>query len=226
INNTVKSGGNNIKSTFTSSFNSAKSTVSNAMSSIRSSISSGMNSAVSVTRSAMNSVVSAMNAAASGARSAGYNTGIGFANGLASTAGTIMAIANSIAANVAATIRSAMDIHSPSRVTRELGAYTGEGFALGMQDWMDDINVIGKEYANAVTDQRWETDSQLATSANISSAGVSSSLDNLSDEVRNQQLTSPTFEVHNELVGDEIYTTIKSKEARESNKDNYFNFAT
>lgn len=225
INSTVTSGGNRIKSTFTSVFNSVKSATNSAMSNLNSSFSSGMSRAVSVAQSSGNRIVSIFRSLAGQMQAAGAYAGQGFASGLAGQAGYIYSIANSIANNVAATIRRAMDIHSPSRVTRELGAYTGEGFALGMQDWMSEINAIGREYANAVTDQRWATDAELATSASITSSGVSSSLDNLSEEVRNQELTDTVFEVHNEIVGDEIYTTIKEKEARERAKDDYFVYA-
>ncbi|MDK6448721.1 hypothetical protein, partial [Enterococcus faecalis] len=77
--------------------------------------------------------------AAAGARSAGANTGWGFYSGLAGTAGSIYSLAASIASNVASTLRSALSIHSPSRVTRGIGSYTGEGFYLGMGDWLGKV---------------------------------------------------------------------------------------
>ena len=95
-----------------------------------------------------------------------------------------------------------------------------------MASWVSEVKAIGLDFATAVTDQRWAVDSHLTTSASISSAGMSSSLDNLSDEVKNQELSDPVFEVHNELVGDKIYTVVKEKEEREQSKDDFFIYAT
>ena len=74
-----------------------------------------------------------MNSTAGGMRSAGYNAGMGFYSGLASTRGSIMGLASSIAASVSARIRSALRIHSPSRVLMNLGSYAGEGLAVGLE---------------------------------------------------------------------------------------------
>lgn len=45
-----------------------------------------------------------------------------------------MAQARSIANAAAAAIRSALQISSPSKVTTQLGEYTGEGFEIGLTD--------------------------------------------------------------------------------------------
>ena len=57
----------------------------------------------------------------------------GLINGLASMETTLYSKVDEIAANVAATMQKALDIHSPSRVMFELGAYTTEGFKEGME---------------------------------------------------------------------------------------------
>lgn len=72
----------------------------------------------------------------------GQATGQGFNNGLRSMTGTIIGTANSIANSVSSTIRRALSIRSPSKVTEQLGSYTGEGFAIGMESWLDKINAI------------------------------------------------------------------------------------
>ena len=184
----------------------------------------GMNGAVAVASSAGSHMVSIMYSTAGGMQSAGYYAGAGFASGLAGSAGYIYAVAAGIAARVTATIRRALDIHSPSRVMKSLGGYTGEGFAIGMSDWIGRINDISKEYALAVTDQSWGVNGTMAIAGSVSTSGLSSSLDSLSDEVKNSELSQPVFEVHNELVGDKIYTTVKEREAREDAKNDYFNY--
>ena len=152
----------------------------------------------------------------------GFNAGMGLYNGLASMAGSLYALASSIASNIAAVMSSALDIHSPSRVMKKIGSFTGEGMYLGMKDWVSDINDMARQYAQAITDQDYQTNSVLTTSASVTSSGVRSSLEDLSDEVKNSQLADQKFEVHNEIVGDKIYTTVKEKDARKKALDEYF----
>lgn len=146
---TVNSSMASFQSTITSRMNASRTAISSAVSGMRSSISNGMSSAVSSVRSAMNSVLASMNSTASGAHSAGYYTGMGFYNGLAATSGSIMALASSIAYSVSARIQSALDIHSPSRVTRALGGYTGEGLYLGVMDWVGKVAGASDNLAEA-----------------------------------------------------------------------------
>ena len=67
-------------------------------------------------------------------QSAGEYLGGGLANGIASKRSAVMAQARSIANAAAAAIRSALQISSPSKVTTQLGEYTGEGFEIGLTD--------------------------------------------------------------------------------------------
>lgn len=64
----------------------------------------------------------------------GYNAMIGLNNGLVSVRGSVMNTANSIANDVANTMRKALDTHSPSRVMQAIGNFVGEGLAIGMED--------------------------------------------------------------------------------------------
>ena len=137
-------------------------------------------------------------------------------------AGSLYSLAHSIASNIANIMRSALDIHSPSRVMKKIGGFTGEGMYLGMRDWVSDINDMARQYAQAITDQDYQTNSTMTTSASVTSSGVRSSLEDLSEEVKNSQLADQKFEVHNEIVGDKIYTTVKEKDARKKALDEYF----
>ena len=109
-------------------------------------------------------------------------------------AGSLYALASSIASNIAAIMRSALDIHSPSRVTKKIGSFTGEGMYLGMADWVSDINDMARQYAQAITDQDYQTNSVLTTSASVTSSGVRSSLEDLSDETKNSKYTTRSWE--------------------------------
>ena len=79
------------------------------------------------------SLVSTMNSIQGSMYNAGYNAGVGFNNGLVSMQGRIMQNARNIAWNVSNTIRSALRIHSPSRVMMGLGSFAGEGLAIGLE---------------------------------------------------------------------------------------------
>lgn len=63
----------------------------------------------------------------------GVQTMTGFLDGLSSMEPTIYAKVDEIANNVAATMESALDIHSPSRVMYDIGAYTTGGLEDGIE---------------------------------------------------------------------------------------------
>lgn len=216
------SGNKQILNDFTKTFEQVKSAADKGMNNVKSSFENGMRKAVSTSQNANNQIHQIFNTLAGHLQSAGYNAGIGLYNGLASTAGSLYSLAYSIASNIANVMRSALDIHSPSRVMKSIGGFTGEGMYIGMSDWVRKINGVAKQYAMAITDQSYGVDSLITTSASVNNTGLKSSLENLSDDVKHSQLSDTKFEIHNEIVGDKIYTTVKEKEARNRIKDDYF----
>ena len=216
------SGNKQILNDFTKTFEQVKSAVEKGMDNVKSSFENGMRKAVSTSQNANNQIHQIFNTLAGHLQSAGYNAGIGLYNGLASTAGSLYSLAYSIASNIASVMRSALDIHSPSRVMKSIGGFTGEGMYIGMSDWVRKINGVAKQYAMAITDQSYGVDSLITTSASVNNTGLKSSLENLSDDVKNSQLSNAKFEIHNEIVGDKIYTSVKEREARDRIKDDYF----
>lgn len=96
---------------------------------------SGKSAAVTVAASAVaGSATTGIRGAYQQYYSAGQYLGTGLANGIASKRSAVMAQARSIANAAAAAIRSALQISSPSKVTTQLGEYTGEGFEIGLTD--------------------------------------------------------------------------------------------
>ena len=75
-----------------------------------------------------------------GAYDAGKNMGWGFNDGLVSTQWTIYRNAEAIAQNAANRMRSALRIHSPSRVTREIGMYFDLGMAGGIASYAASVS--------------------------------------------------------------------------------------
>ena len=214
--------GSQMAKAFNDTFSNITTSAASGMNSFVSTIQAGLSHVMSLASSANNSIAATFRILPVLLNSVGYNSGIGLYNGLASMAGALYSLANSIASNIAATMRAALSIHSPSRVMDKIGGFTGEGLYNGMSSWVKDIYDVSKQYAQAITDQDYQTNSVLTTSASVTSAGVRSSLENLSDDVKNSQLSERKFEVHNEIVGDKIYTTIKEKDARKQALSEYF----
>lgn len=67
-------------------------------------------------------------------KSAGSNVAKGFAEGMDSGSKDVEQSSAGLAAKVVSVICSVLGIHSPSIVAKALGAFTGEGFALGLDD--------------------------------------------------------------------------------------------
>ncbi|MCD7130550.1 phage tail tape measure protein [Limosilactobacillus agrestis] len=146
IKNIASSVTNGIRSVVSNSMNAIHSVVSSIMNGIKSVFSSGWNTAKSVTSSGIRGAANAVKSVASSMVSAGRNFVMGFVNGIR---GAIGAAANA-AANMARTAmnaaKSALGIHSPSRVMRDqVGYYVVAGFAKGMND---NTNLIDKAANN------------------------------------------------------------------------------
>lgn len=73
------------------------------------------------------------------AYNAGGDAGRGFYEGWGAWRQSIYNQAYNIAANAAAAARDALDISSPSKVMQQIGEYTGEGFALGLEESADGV---------------------------------------------------------------------------------------
>lgn len=160
LQNKFTSYANRLKSLNNSMWSAVVSKTRQAGNSMASAYSSACNRTTSLASSMRNRLISIMNSSVGGMRSAGYNAGMGFYSGLASTRGSIMGLASSIAASVSARIRSALRIHSPSRVLMNLGSYAGEGLAVGLEK--------SKRYVNNAVDGLSNTIKGVDTGLNSS----------------------------------------------------------
>lgn len=82
----------------------------------------------------------------------GKNTIRGLMNGLTNMTPALMAQAQAIAAAIRATIQSALDINSPSRVMTQIGEWVGEGLVIGMDNSIPDVVSSSKSLAMAAKD--------------------------------------------------------------------------
>lgn len=69
----------------------------------------------------------------------------GLGSGLVAGAGRVLGIARDIANSVTSTIRDALDIRSPSKVMAELGKFTVQGFARGMEAELGSVRSAAKK---------------------------------------------------------------------------------
>ena len=95
-----------------------------------------------IASNAVNSALSMLRGAASAAYSCGYYIGIGLANGMRSTLGTVQAVAAQLARAAEQAVIAKAKIGSPSRVFRKLGAFIGEGFAIGIESMERNVEQV------------------------------------------------------------------------------------
>lgn len=86
------------------------------------------------------------------AETAGENTAKGFETGLSNIGSKIASTASNLANNVVGIFKSVLDIHSPSRVMFELGAYTIEGFKDGMENLYEATQLSAKDFGFGVVE--------------------------------------------------------------------------
>lgn len=83
----------------------------------------------------------------------GYNIGkaaiVGYANGMNDQKRHVISTASTIANAANKAMRNTLEIKSPSRVMKEVGGYTVEGFALGMEDSIGMVRQAADMLANS-----------------------------------------------------------------------------
>lgn len=108
------------------------------------------------------------NAGKSGAQSVSWYSsgsflGQGLANGISSMAGHVMSVAANLAARAANAIKSALNIHSPSRVTYAFGEFFSEGFINGI------VSLVGQAVKTSTTLAKKTVDAIAGTGEMIQS---------------------------------------------------------
>src|SRR5690625_369457 len=122
-----------IRSVTRSGFNNIVSSARSGMSQVNSAFSRGMSRNVNISRSMSSSIVSVFRNLNGQLRNAGRNAMIGLQNGMNSRRGSVMSIARGIANSVSSTMRRALKIKSPSRITMAIGEFVGQGLAKGLE---------------------------------------------------------------------------------------------
>lgn len=138
---------------FTSAFQSAQSTAKSSattmMNGFNSGIQSGVTRAVASARAGSMSAGSAFTAGVGVARNSGVMMSAGFAQGMESQLGRIQAAAARMVSAANQAVIAKAQIGSPSRLMRKDGSWTGEGYVLGILDWVKEAYNAGAELVSA-----------------------------------------------------------------------------
>lgn len=130
--NNAKTATNSIVTTFNSGASKAKSAGSNTGKSYASGLQSGLSGARTAASSAISAVIVKLNSGYSSAYSAGAYLGMGFAQGMRSQLASIESAANRMVSAANKAIVAKAKIHSPSKLTDDLGSDYGQGWVNGI----------------------------------------------------------------------------------------------
>lgn len=129
----------------------------------------------------VSSALSTLNRLPSSARSIMVQTGNGMVSGLTAMQSSIFSKAQYIANTVASKMRSALGIHSPSRVMREIGRFTIDGMALGMNDNTEKVRQQAAYTANIAADALSAAPAQVEYGASVGGGSLSSNTNTSQD---------------------------------------------
>lgn len=120
--------------------------------------------------------------------SAGGDLIRGMINGIKNMAGSLVSAAKGVVSNAVNAAKSLLKIHSPSRVFKEIGGYTMEGMAIGLNK--EGRNVI-KDTASIAKNMTNGFNPELQAQPMVQ--GISRELDNLSAKGQVQTNHTTTF---------------------------------
>ena len=185
ISSTVQQAASQMEQTLQNAFNNINNATSNSMSQLENRIKQAQSTVVSTVQQMGSQAVSTLQSYYGQFVSAGGNLMDGFIAGMQSRAGAVMATAQSIANAAAAAIRSALAIHSPSRVVAKITRWVPMGMVVGMKDTAKKaINYAGK-LATQVADNINYAVSPANLNSDINNIGVTRN-DIISGEVRTE----------------------------------------
>lgn len=185
ISSTVQQAASQMEQTLQNAFNNINNATSNSMSQLENRIKQAQSTVVSTVQQMGRQAVSTLQSYYGQFVSAGGYLMDGFIAGMQSRAGAVMATAQSIANAAASAIRSALAIHSPSRVVAKITRWVPMGMVVGMKDTAKKaINYAGK-LATQVADNINYAVSPANLNSDINNIGVTRN-DIISGEVRTE----------------------------------------
>lgn len=185
IRSTITSVMNGVRSFISSVWNGIKSTITNVVNSIKSAVSSGFSGVANAIRTKMAEAVKAVatkmtemlgkvTGAAGKFLTAGKDLIRGLIKGISSMGKAAIGAITGVVDGVVNKAKSLLGIHSPSRVFKSIGEYTGEGFADGIVGMYRQVSTAAAGLADAAMIDAPVLTSDLADQANAINKQASS----------------------------------------------------
>lgn len=143
---------NIIKTVVSTVMNAIKALVQGDMQGVKNAFSSGFAAVIGIVKTAVSNIVSAFGNLGSQLFTIGVQAVQGLANGIKSRISAVDTEARALASNVANSIRSVLDIRSPSRVTHALGEHAGQGLANGLKAKQSEVAKQAAQLSQQVID--------------------------------------------------------------------------
>lgn len=183
-------------------------------------VKSGTTDVVSAVKTMAEESASAFEGLVDQVQGAGLNAMSGFANGINENAHLAINAANSVANQVADTINRALDIHSPSRVTRKSGENTTEGLEVGLLSRLRNLANSAQKVAQTVA-ENMQVRSQQKFELGLAGSGYSMSFDMYSS-VQEQQLppiyVTSIAELDGKVVSKQLTPQLATELQKQQNK--------
>lgn len=141
-----------IKTVVSTVMNAIKALVQGDMQGVKNAFSSGFSAIIGIVKTAVSNIISAFGNLGSQLFTIGVQAVQGLANGIKSRISAVGAEARALASNIATSIKSALDIHSPSRVTHALGEHAGQGLANGLKAKQSEVAKQAAQLSQQVID--------------------------------------------------------------------------
>ncbi|MCT2249369.1 phage tail protein [Kocuria rhizophila] len=151
ITSTVSAAASAVVSTVSAGFNAALSAVSSVMSGIISAVTSGVSSVVSGFTSMVSQGISVLTGMIGQAASIGGQIIAGLANAISSGASAVVGAISNVVSGAISAAKSALGIHSPSRVFRGIGEFTVAGLTKGLTGKASEAKKASADLAKGIT---------------------------------------------------------------------------
>ena len=140
-----------LKNAFSGSVGALKSSATNMGNAVSNGIQNGLNKAVDYSNKAVAKIKSAMEKGVSQAHTIGVNIGKGLANGIRDEIPSIKAAAKEASSAATVKMKKTTKEHSPSRITKQIGAYLSQGLIIGMESEKRNISRVSGKLAELAT---------------------------------------------------------------------------
>ncbi|WP_288745520.1 tape measure protein [uncultured Enterococcus sp.] len=223
LKNSISNIVSNIRSGIVNGFNNAKYSAISIFDGIRSGISSAMAIASNFVSSAIERIKSFFYSLGNvNLYSIGMNIISGLINGITGMLGRLWNTISNIASGISSRISGILGIHSPSRVMAKIGMYTGLGLINGMDSMQKGVAKQAGAFADTITAQQYQAQAVMAADTTFTNRNISTFTDDMDKDVAESERMSIYLALEQNWDGEKVRNFIKRKDARDRNKDKYF----